>query len=180
MANVSRLTYEGLCSSSLRELDVIFAEGTMPPLDQLAGWEFRGYNVSPIAELIRARKFKKGFYRDREGGTSIRGYNVKVKQNGLLNPWIDVIQDGEPVRHGLYEVRPARPGERDAKHPHALLLDYGRGGNPPYDPSQALRDYLVQVYADNPDLHLGKAYGALGPLRVPLGYFVLERYNEAL
>ncbi|MEJ2362959.1 MAG: hypothetical protein P8Z75_16395 [Gammaproteobacteria bacterium] len=42
-------------------------------------------------------------------------------------------------------------------------------------PDPFLRDYLVQVDADNEDLYLGKAFVALGPKRVFVSYFVLER-----
>ena len=64
----------------------------------------------------------------------------------------------------------------DNHYLHGLLLDYGKGDNPFYDPSAGLRDYLVQVDADNPDLFLGKAYFALGAARVPtFSFFILER-----
>jgi hypothetical protein len=37
-----------------------------------------------------------------------------------------------------------------------------------------LRDYLVRL---SDDLYLGKAYVALGPGRLPVSYFVLERHR---
>ena len=63
---------------------------------------------------------------------------------------------------------------------HALLLDYGKGGNKPWDPMAAIRDYIVQVDPESPDLLLGKAYIALGPLRVHTNYFILERHRRGL
>jgi hypothetical protein len=51
------------------------------------------------------------------------------------------------------------------------VLDYGRGGNPPRDPSRLLRDYLVQA---GQDLFVGAAYAAVGRRRLLVGYFVLE------
>ena len=60
------------------------------------------------------------------------------------------------------------------------MIDYGKGGNPKGDPSNGLRDYLVQVDAANPDLFLGKAYYALGPLRVHSNFFILERHRRGL
>ena len=57
---------------------------------------------------------------------------------------------------------------RDNKYLHAVLLNYGKGGNTPLDPTAGLRDYVVQVDPTNPDLYLGKAYCAFGPLRVPI------------
>jgi hypothetical protein len=38
----------------------------------------------------------------------------------------------------------------------------------------------VQVDKRNPDLFLGKAYGAIGPLRIPTNFFVLERFRVGL
>ena len=71
------------------------------------------------------------------------------------------------------------PGEKDNLYPNALLLNYGKGNNPPFDPSSFLRDYLVQVDPENDDLLLGKAFVALGPARLFVSYFVLERYNQS-
>jgi hypothetical protein len=59
-----------------------------------------------------------------------------------------------------------------------VLLDYGRGGNPPLDPTRALRDYLVRVDRGSDLLLIGKAYLALGPLRVPVAFFVMERASK--
>ena len=66
-------------------------------------------------------------------------------------------------------------GARDSYYPNSLLLDYSKGGNGLFGPP--LRDYIVQVYPDDPDLLLGKAYIALG-LRIPTNYFVLKRLHE--
>lgn len=180
MVDAGKLSYEALCGSRDEDLDQVLEQGGTPDFDLLDGWEFRGYNVNAASELIRARKFKKGFYRDPGAPSAMRGYNVKVEQNGLLNPWVDQLAHGAPVRHALYAVYPVRAGDRDDKYLQALMLNYGEGQNPPWDPSRVLRDYLVQVSPDNDDLYLGKAYAAIGPLRTFGGFFVLERYNRVL
>ena len=61
-----------------------------------------------------------------------------------------------------------------------MLLDYGRGGNARFDPTAGLRDYLVQVAAANANLYLGKAYYALGSLRLATNFFVLERFGRGV
>ncbi len=180
MLDPNKLSYETLCASTNEALDEVLLQGSMPELEALDGWEFRGYNVNPASELIRARKFKKGFYLDPADTSRMRGYNVKVEQNGLLNPWVDQMQHGAPVRHALYTVYPVRADDRDNRYLNALMLNYGQGDNPPLDPSRVLRDYLVKVSPDNDDLFLGKAYAAIGPLRSFGGFFVLERYNRVL
>ena len=67
-------------------------------------------------------------------------------------------------------------GARDARYPNSLLLDYSLGGNGLFGPP--LRDYVVQIYPDDPTLLLGKAYLALVGLRIPLSFFVLKRLRE--
>jgi hypothetical protein len=158
-----------------RELARAFLRGHAPVLDELAGWEFRGLNTTPVARLGRVRKFVKGFER-REGSRrdELVGYNRPVAQNRLSEPWV-----ARPHRFGWYRVSPVDPTERDNEHLHAALLDYGRGGNPAWDPSRGLRDYLVQIDPRDPDLYLGRAYYALGPARIPVSYFVLERMATA-
>jgi hypothetical protein len=160
------------------ELEKVFQRGVMPSLDDLVGWEFRGVNhlplnVLPIANLVGIKKFLKGFFRTEDG--RIMGYNSPVKNNALDGRWHVAAK-----RFGFYEVAPVDPTSRDNKYLHAVLLNYGKGGNPAYDPSQVLRDYVVQVDANNPNLFLGKAYGAFGPLRIPTNFFILERFRVGL
>lgn len=178
---MTRLTYQEICTSSSRELESLLRGGVTPALEDLAGWEFRGFNTNPGAEILRIRKFKKGFAWDARSPGALQGYNVKVRQNGLLNPWIPKLQHGEPIRHAPFVVYRVRPGERDDRYPNGLLLNYwAASGRPLLDPSIVLRDYLVQVYPDDRDLYVGKAYGAVGPLRVVGGYMVLGRENKVL
>ena len=160
------------------ELEKVFVRGTQPRLEDLVGWEFRGVNhlplnVLPVANLVGIKKFVKGFFKTEDG--RVMGYNSPVKNNALDGRWHVAAK-----RFGFYEVAPVDPTARDNKYLHAVLLNYGKGGNPVYDPSQVLRDYVVQVDANNPDLYLGKAYGAFGPLRIPTNFFILERFRVGL
>ena len=159
-------------------LEKVFQRGVMPNLDDLVGWEFRGVNhlplnALPVANLLGIKKFVKGFYRDDAG--AVRGYNSPVKNNVLDGRW-----NVAPKRFGFYTVAPVDPTAHDNKYLHAVLLDYGKGGNKVYDPTGRLRDYVVQVDRKNPDLFLGKAYGAFGPVRVPTNFFILERFRVGL
>lgn len=160
------------------ELEKVFQRGVQPSLDDLVGWEFRGVNhlplnVLPIAKLAGIKKFLKGFFRTEDG--RVMGYNSPVKNNALDGRW-----HVAPKKFGYYEVYPVDPTSADNKYLHAVLLNYGKGKNPAYDPSQVLRDYVVQVDAKNPNLFLGKAYGAFGPLRIPTNFFILERFRVGL
>jgi len=160
------------------ELEKIFVRGTMPNLDDLVGWEFRGVNhlplnVLPVANLVGIKKFVKGFFRTEDG--RVMGYNSPVKNNALDGRW-----HVAEKKFGYYEVAPVDPTAHDNKYLHAVLLNYGKGKNPALDPSQVLRDYVVQVDPNNPNLLLGKAYGAFGPLRIPTNFFILERFRVGL
>jgi len=174
-------TYLDLVTASDETLERILRAGRPPDARQLAGWEFKGYNSLDLTAFLGFRKFKKGFYSERtptHAGERIKGYNVKVPQNGVTEPWEPLISGGHPVRHGFYDAYPVDPGEKDNLYPNALLINYDCGRNPIYDPSRFLRDYLVQVDPENPDLYLGKATIAIGPWRPAVSYFVLERHNQ--
>jgi len=171
---------------SIRELEVVFQRGSMPDLESLVGWEFRGFNVVPLQsipfmELVGIKKFVKGFYRSDDG--RVLGYNSPAVCNVIDGRWHLKPSDTAPKRYGFYEAYPVDPTARDNHALHALLLDYGKGDNPRLDIMRGLRDYLVQVDPANPDLFLGKAHFAIGPARVNLGrvnFFVLERHRRGL
>jgi hypothetical protein len=164
--------YLELVRMSRRHLAETFLRGTMPDLEALVGWEFRGAN-NPQAVMRRLGigKFIKGFERRED---AVYGYNRPVAQNPLAAAWIP-----RPRRFGWYQVAPVDPTAPDNEYLHAALLDYGKGGNRVIDPTRGLRDYLVQVDPGNQDLYLGKAYYAVGPARVPANFFVLERLRPA-
>ncbi len=171
-----KITYLELASASNQILERYMLEGIQPDPEKLAGWEFRGFNSMDLTTVLGFRKFKKGFYKD---GQLLQGYNVKIKQNGLIDPWIDVVKKGKSVKHGFYDAYPVRSEEKDNLYANALLLNYASKKNPVYDPSRVLRDYLVQPDPRNPDLYLGKAFVALGPKRIFVSYFILGRENPS-
>lgn len=172
-----------LARSPRQGLERALLRGTTPDLAGLVGWEFRGINCTPrgepaVARLAGIQKFVKGLFRAEDGRAM--GYNTPVAQGALTEAWQVRPSEAAPRRFGFYAVAPVDPTSRDNHYLHALLLDYGRGGNRAWDVTRGIRDYLVQVDAGSPDLLLGKAYYAVGPARVPLGYFVLERWRRAV
>lgn len=169
--------------STMHELELVFQRGTTPDFEALAGWEFRGINrlplnQVPLANVAGIKKFVKGFHTDDDG--RLMGYNCAVVNNALDGRWHLKPTDQAPKRFGFYEVIHVDPTSRDNEYLHAVLLDYGKGGNAMLNPIAGLRDYLVQVDPANPDLYLGKAYFALGPARLPLNFFILERHRRGL
>src|SRR5262249_19889286 len=139
-----------------------FLNGTTPELGALSGWEFRGINrfrIDAIPRIAGIKRFIKGFFQGEDG--RIMGYNRRVASSALDGSWEDVSR-----RFAFYEARAVDPTARDNAFLHAVLIDYDRGGNPRHDLSRGLRDYLVQADPADPDLYLGLAYYALGPVRI--------------
>lgn len=160
--------------ASRRDLEREMLRGATPELATLVGWEFRGMNHPEWTRLFGIKKFIKGFFRD---GDTAFGYNCAVAMNALDGRWRAQPDDAQPRRFGYFRVDRVDPTARDNRYLHAVLLDYGRGGNPWWDVSRGVRDYLVQL---DDDLLLGKAYYALGPARVNSNYFILERHRVGL
>ena len=156
-----------------RALEAILWRGEAPDTDALVRGEYRGLNLGAGARVLGLRKFIKGFVAAPAG--PIRGYNRRVRQNAPAAPWIARPPAGPAGRYAWYAVRPPDPTSHDAAYLHALLLDYRAGSPGRPSVAGALRDYLVRVHPGRDDLLLGKAYLALGPWRLPIGYFLLER-----
>jgi hypothetical protein len=179
----ARFDFVSLCLATDAQLEVVMRQSTRPDPARLAGWELRGWNTLDLTAVLGFRKFKKGFYQEDPAAdpqVGVQGYNVKVVQNGLGDAWFDRVRQGTSLKHGWFEAYPVRLTDVDCRYPDALLINYDCDRNLGLDPARRLRDYLVQPYADDPDLYLGKAYVALlGPLRRFVSYFVLERYNES-
>jgi hypothetical protein len=144
-----------------------------PVLESLVGFEWRGYNTSWRLKILGLQKFIKGFFQE---GERVEGYNIPVKQNGLDAPWLVQPAPESPKRYAFFRVTSVDRNSKDNFYPEALLLDYGASRrNPAYGIERLIRDYLVQPDRANPDLLLGKAYLAIGTLRLPSNFFVLER-----
>ncbi len=159
-----------------KSLNKLLLQGQTPDIEDLVGWTFCGTNAPDWAKLVGIKKFIKGFEARPDGAY---GYNCPTKQTDLHSPWEAKPSNLSPKKFGFYTVSPVEPQSRDNHVLHSVLLDYSKGGNPWYDPTQGLRDYLVQVYPGNPNLFLGKAYYRVGPLAVSTSFFVLSRRSKA-
>jgi hypothetical protein len=175
MASVSA-SYLELAGKSKADLQAIFAAGRPPDVPALIGSEFRGYNHAAGTALLGIRKFIKVFYTDRKGRPF--GCNTPVQQNGLHGEWIAKPSPERPRRYAFFAVEPPDPDSADPDHRGAARLDYGKGGNPVYDVSRSLRDYLVRVVPDSDELLLGKAYVTVAGARLSHSFFLIERYRE--
>jgi hypothetical protein len=156
-------------------LAAVFAAGTPPDVPALIGFEYRGFNQPRATALLGIRTFIKVFYLDRSERPF--GCNTPVTQNGLSGEWIARPAAERPRRYAFFAVEPPDPDASDPERRSAALLDYGRGGNPVYDPSRVLRDYVVRAQPGSDDLLLGKAYVSVAGIRIAHTYFVIERYR---
>jgi hypothetical protein len=150
------------------ELRRLVRNGHAPDVSDLSGREFRGANAPPSSRLLGIRRFVKGFRED-PAGTS--GYNVRVTGADLTAPWTTTTWHGHR-EYARFRVTAVDPESRDHRYHDALFLDYGAEGSGP-SPERTLRDYVVRVAPESP-LLLGHAWLALGRLRLPLAFFVLE------
>jgi hypothetical protein len=173
-----RPTFDGLARASRGELEALLRRGVTPDPRALVGGRWRGCNVGVRMRLLGLQKFLKGFTVDPEvaAGATVEGHNVRVRQDGLANPWIPAPNPERARPFGFFLVLPPAADGPDARYPNALLLDYGASPrNPRRSPTRVIRDHLVQPDPENGDLMLGKAYLAVGGWRVPSNFFVIER-----
>jgi hypothetical protein len=160
--------YLDLVAQPQRELARRMLRGEPPDTSDLVGREYKGTNVPATSRLLGIRRFVKGF--ERADDTTVVGYNRRVRGGDLATPWTPTTWRGKE-RFGFFSVTPVDPAARDNRYLNALLLDYGSGLNAARDPTAVIRDYLVRTESG---LLLGRAYVAVGPMRVPVGFFVLE------
>lgn len=171
-------TFDALTTLDKKELDRIMDEGRAPEIEDVLGYEFRGWNLQEATKLLGTRKFKKGFFGDPGKGYAW-GYNVPVKQNAKDEPWISEPNDDDPKRYFFFKVFPASAAD-DPKYPNSLVVDYRKWDEYFFlNPVRFTVDYLVYPNPSNHDLILGISYLEAGPVRPFMGYFVLERYNQS-
>jgi hypothetical protein len=166
--------FEELARLSRREHDELFRSGSPLSIEEIAGYDFCGWNCSVVPRLGGFQKFLKGFRR-RPGDPPGRGegFNVPVIQNGIDGDWLGLPADDDPRRFGWYSV--SAVGDSIARaHPQALLLDYGaHPANRRFDPTRLLRDVVVKLDRDA-NLLLGRAHLDFGRWLF-VGYFLLRR-----
>lgn len=161
------ITRAELLGASQGELRALLERGH--PIDpaRLDDSVYHGISLGLPAwvERLSWKKFAKAFHRDPATG-ALRGWNVRIEQDGLDRPWRERIRRGRTWTFGHFAV--VHAGEH-------LVLDYG-AGRARLDPMRAVRDPLVALEAGSVELLLGRSDLAIGRARVATpSYFVLER-----
>jgi hypothetical protein len=161
-------TRADLLAATRGELRALLAGGHPIDPSRLDDTVYRGISLGLPAwvERLSWKKFAKAFHRDPRTG-QLRGWNVRIEQDGLERPWRPRVRRGQPWTFGHFAVVSDRA---------RLLLDYGAGATRLTDPLRVLRDPVVALHAGSVELLLGWSYLAIGPARIPTpSYFLLER-----
>jgi hypothetical protein len=156
------------------QLAAALARGHEIESDALANRVYRGVSLGLPAFVDRLawKTFAKVFLRDRE---LLRGWNLRLEQTGLEGPLVPKQRRGQDFHFGHFLVAPARDYAMPRALPQALVLDYGRGGNPRFDPTSAVRDPIVAIHPGSAELLLGWTYLDFGAFRAGTpSYFTLE------
>jgi hypothetical protein len=168
---MQRATFESLCRASPEALARAARAGAAPEPASLEGWEFRGWYAAGSLPGLLARKHRKGFYRLARA-QGLGGYNVPCHPGGPDAPWIDRLRGPGSWRLGWFLVTGTGP-----RRPPSLLLDYSRDGRAhPLNPLRAVREHLVQVSPDDPDLMLSLVEIHVGRQVRQAGMAVYERH----
>ena len=152
---------------SLLQYRLIMINSPAPDPFELQGM-WRGVNKG-IATVAIDKRFIKDF---QNVNGQIYGDNIDVRQGNRSWETIQDRRTGSVKRQGKFLVqRPSGSGP----FRHGVFLNYSKGGNRKLDPANLISDRLVKL----DDNHmLGRATVKLGPIRIPLAYFVLQRVTQ--
>ncbi|GAA2167971.1 hypothetical protein FHX52_3847 [Humibacillus xanthopallidus] len=167
--------YLALVATPTRRLSKVMRRGGTPDFNLLSGWEWRGTNLPASSRLLGIRRFIKGFHT--ADGRAL-GYNVSVVGSDLTSPWTERAQRDGRREWARFTVTPVDAAATNNRYLNALFLDYGAVETPEAGLAGGLRDYLVQVSPGSDELLLGHAFLAVANLRVPVGWFALERLQQ--
>lgn len=166
-----------LLSLSRPELKALFLSGHPIDPESLDDSEYLGVSLGLPAWVDRLawKTFIKTFHRDPSSGL-LRGWNIRLVQRGLDGPHTSLERGGRARTFGHFAVQASADDPMRAPMTTGLLLHYGEGGNRGFDPMGAVRDPIVALEPQNPDLLLGWMWLNVLGVRLPTpSYFLLER-----
>lgn len=172
-----RALVERLRAEPRRALRERLAHGFPIDPGALEGWAYRGTSLGlpRVIERLTWTTFQKTFFRDPLTGR-LRGWNVRLEQDGPGAPSRPRLRRGLPVTTGPYEVVTPAEAPMPPGFDRGLVIDYGRASGGLLG---LVRDPLVALEAGSADLLLGVSAVTLGGrlLETPT-YFVLEREHR--
>jgi hypothetical protein len=166
-----------LLDASNDELARVLAAGFAIDARALDDTQYRGVSLGlpSTIESLTWKTFRKVFHRD-PVTRSLRGWNVRMKQNGIDGASEPLEKNGVPITFGHFEVLPAEGYAVPRGVERGLMLDYGLGNNHVLDPTGRLRDPVVALNEGDSTVLLGWTYVDIGGRAVGTpSYFTLER-----
>ena len=170
-------TVEDLLGMKRKQLMEVLRAGHAIDPNELDDMEYKGISLGlpGWVEKLSWKKFKKTFHRDPDTG-ELRGWNVRIEQNAMDEPWVPMKRGDGPKTFGHYRVVDPSGHKMPKLDNRGLLIHYGLGDNGRLDPLNRMRDPLVAVHSGSADLLLGWSYVDLGLLRLGTpSFFSLER-----
>jgi len=152
------------------------SRGTAPDPLRLAGWEFRASWTAGSLPAVAGARHRRGFYRMRSaprGSTGVAGYSIPCHRGGPDDPWVDRLRGPAALRRGWCVLFPGG----GPRFPDSLLVDYSRAGRlHRIHPLSVLREHLVRIAPDDPDLLVAVREARVGGQVRHLGIAVMERH----
>jgi len=171
-------TFKELAKADAATLEKILRTGPAPDWEQMNGYIYNGWNLTPPARLLSGEKFKKGFLKKSDG--KVWGYNEYVEQDkrGLNGQWNTMLKNGRPNHMGFYRisyVQDEPPQKFFRPYEHLGYFNYNLPENKGiYLFFRTIRDFIVLPNRDDHSLILCKAYVHIAPgLNFFYCYFML-------
>lgn len=129
--------------------------------DALKGTAYLGVSIGlpRWVDRLAWKTFAKVFVSDGLDTDGVRGWNVRMVQNGLNGPH-EAQRDpnDQPKMFGYFQVRNMPAQKLPRLHQGHALLDYGVARNPIFDPSRLVRDPLVALRSGSTEVLWGRTY----------------------
>ena len=174
---LAMLKVEELLGMKRKQLMEVLCAGHPIDPSELDDMEYKGISLGlpRWVEKLSWKKFKKTFHRDPDTG-ELRGWNVRIEQNAMDEPWVPMKRGDGLKTFGHYQVVDPAGYRMPKLDNRGLLIDYGLGDNGRFDPMKRMRDPLVAVNEGSSELLLGWSYVDLGFMRLGTpSFFSLER-----
>jgi len=160
-------TFEELAKTDTAALEKLLRTCPAPDWEQMNGYIYNGWNLTPAARLVSGEKFKKGFLKKTDG--RVWGYNEYVQQDkqGMNGAWNTLIKNGRPTHMGFYRISYVKE-----EPPQKLFQPYAHTGHFDYNLPEnkgaffffrTIRDFIVLPNPGDHSVILCKAYAQVPP-----------------
>lgn len=157
-----------------RELKKYLRGGYPIDPDAIDGQAYLGVSLGlpAWADRLAWKTFQKAFKRDPASG-ELRGWNVRLQQDGFDAPPVARQRKGKPLTFGHFRVVSTADRAMPAGTDAGLLIDYGLEGKSIFEFDRMLRDPIVAMRRDDPSVLLGWSYLQLPRRTLPTPSFFL-------